>query len=445
MSLPVVAIVGRPNVGKSSLFNRLARRRISVVDPVSGVTRDRVSTEIRHRGCHFELVDTGGIGLVDEEDLRRQVHFQIEQAIGEADLLIFVTDVREGCTSLDEYATGLLRPFAKRLLLVANKADNSELELGAAEFHKLGLGEPLPVSARTGAGRDRLLAEVVNQLGEGARPATRRSELKLAIVGKRNVGKSTLINNLAGADRVIVSEIPGTTRDAIDVRIRRGKREYLVIDTPGFRKKGKISSSVEFYSVARAWRAIRRCDVAVLMIDALVKVSQVDKSLGRYIVGQLKPCIIALNKCDMLEEIASDRYSKYLSAELPGLKIAPIAFISAKTGMNLRALFRLADELHQQARTRISTGRLNRVLQEATARRSAPPRRGRLPKIYFATQVATDPITIVLFANQPALFRADYKRYLVNFFRDKLEISEVPVRLEFRPRKSTEKSAGATS
>jgi len=436
MSLPTVAIVGRPNVGKSSLFNRLARRRISIVDPTSGVTRDRVSTEVRHKGCLFELVDTGGIGLVDEEELRRQVQFQIEQAVSLAELLLLVVDVREGCTPLDEYAAKLLRPSAKQLLLVANKADSPKLELGAGEFHRLGLGEPMPVSARTGAGRNRLLEEIVGRLGGRAVEPREKPGLRLAIVGKRNVGKSTLINHLAGFERVIVSEIPGTTRDAIDVHVRRGEREYVLIDTPGFRKKGKVSSSVEFYSVARAQRSVRRCDVAILMIDALARVSRVDKSLGSYIVSQLKPCIIAVNKCDLLDEIASDKYSEYLSQELPGLGFAPIAFISAKTGTNVGSLFGLAAALHQQVCTRVSTARLNRALQEAVGFRPPSPRRGRLPKIYFGTQVGIDPITIVVFANDPRLFRADYERYLVGFLREHLDVPEVPVKLELRPRRT---------
>ncbi len=435
MRLPVVAIVGRPNVGKSSLFNRLARRRISIVDPVSGVTRDRVATEIHYKDRHFELVDTGGIGLVDDEELARQVSRQIERAVQEAELLVFVVDVREGITPADETSAALLRPHAKQLLLVANKADHPKLELAAAEFHKLGLGTPLVAAARSGTGTRKLLEEIVRHLERTPSAPAHTAGLKLAIVGKRNVGKSTLINQLVGEERVITNEIPGTTRDAIDVRLERGKKTYLLIDTPGFRKKGKVRSSVEFYSLARAQRSVRRADVAILMLDARAKVSGVDKSLAGYIVGQLKPCIIAINKCDLLDDLSTPAYGKYISQELPGLYFAPITFISSKTGMNVTSLFDLADDLYGQASRRITTGKLNQVLKKAMERRS-PPRKGRRqPKVYYATQVNVAPITIVLFANYPRLFSAQYKRFLANYFREHLNLPEVPIKIELRPRR----------
>lgn len=435
MNVPVVTIVGRPNVGKSSLFNCLARRRISIVEPTSGVTRDRVSTEIRHNEYVFELVDTGGMGVKDVDGLTEDIERQIEIALSMADIILFVVDVRDGVTPLDVMVTEKLRRLGKKLILIANKVDTPKFEYQMADFNKLGFGTPLPMSAVEGFGRSELLDKIISLLPVPCQESDSTEPImKLAIVGKRNAGKSTLINTLAKEQRVIVSEVPGTTRDSIDVRFEIEGKQFLAIDTAGVRKEKQVHDSIEFYSMARAERSIRRADVTLFLIDATLKVSEVDKKLGDYIVSENKPCIIVINKWDLVQGVETGKFNDYIYKCLPGLSFAPISFISAKNNNHVVEMIHLALELYGQANTRITTSELNQALQEALSLHRPTRKKSRSPRIYYATQVSVTPPTFILFVNDPKLFDSDYERYLSNQLHRKLPFSEVPLKFHYRAR-----------
>jgi GTP-binding protein len=438
--VPLVAIVGRPNVGKSSLFNYLAGRRISIVDPTAGVTRDRVSTLVEADGRYFELVDTGGIGIDDVDNLTQEVERQIELAIEEADVVLFVVDVRAGLAPLDEDVGRRLRYVTKPVILVANKCDAPEMEPLANDFYKLGRGRALSVSAEQKRGKSELLREVLHRLPDGADTAPPPDvNLKLAIVGRRNVGKSTFINSLARAERMIVSEVAGTTRDSVDVRFERDGKTFVAIDTAGVRKKKSISSDLEFYSLTRAERSVRRADVVLMFFDPRLRVSKVDKSLTEYILEQHKPAAFVVNKWDLMKEsMPTERFATYLRAMFPMLDFVPIAFITAKKGKNVYKLLNLAQNLYKQAGVRVGTGDLNRVVRAALEAQPPPVRQNRRPKVYFATQVATHPPTVVLFTNGPQLFDKTYQRYLVKYLRDNLPFHDVPIKLHLRAKKKGE-------
>jgi GTP-binding protein len=435
MALAVVAIVGRPNVGKSSLLNMLARERISIVDPRAGITRDRVSAIVEHPDGYLELVDTGGVGLVDEDHLEQHVEEQIDFAIARAEAVIFVVDVQDGLTALDRRVAERLRRLEKPVLLVANKADDARHALEAASFIRLGYGEALPVSALHGHGRQALLDALLTRLGPAAREAPPEPVMKLAIVGRRNAGKSTLVNALAGEPRMIVSETPGTTRDAVDVRFERDGRVFVAIDTAGVRKKSSMND-IDFYSYTRALRSIRRADVVLHLIDATVPVGEVDRKLARAILDECKPVLIGINKWDLVGGRAgSEDFAEYLSRAMPMLPYAPITLLTARTGRNVGAAVDVALSLHRQAGTRVTTSVLNAALQEALEERGPSPPRGTRPvKIYYGTQISVRPPTIVFFCNSPGLVSANYRRFLENRLRERLPFSEVPWRLLFRAR-----------
>lgn len=433
MALPTVAIVGRPNVGKSSLLNMLARERVSIVDPRAGITRDRVSTIIESDDRYFELVDTGGLGIVDDDQLEAHVEGQIGYAVARAWLILFVTDAQEGILPLDQRVAELLRKLDKPVILVANKVDDEAHLPEAAQLARLGFGEPLPVSAVHARGRTALLERIVQALGEAGREAPSVPRMKLAIVGKRNAGKSTLVNALAGEERMIVSEIPGTTRDAVDVAFRKDNREFIAIDTAGVRKKRSMKD-VDFYSYRRALASIRRADVVMLLIDATVPVSDLDARLAHAVLEEHKPLVIAINKWDLAKgkaEVAD--YDEYIAGVLPMVEHAPMAIMTAKDGKNVDAAVDLAMSLHKQAHTRVSTARLNSALQEILAQRGPSAKRGAKPvKIYYATQVAVGPPTIVFFCNDPANVTENYRRFMENRLRELTPFEEVPIRLLFR-------------
>ncbi len=444
MFLPIVTIVGRPNVGKSSLLNCLAKKRISIVDSMSGVTRDRVSIEIEHEGHLFELIDTGGIGITDIEDIAHEVEVQIEIALQKANLILFVVDVRDGITPLDVEVAVRLRKVKKPLLLVVNKCDDPKFDIQAGEFFKLGLGEPLPVSALQRYGRVDLLDRIVSTFPEiDTKPVKTDSLMKIAIVGKRNAGKSTLINTLAQEERVIVSEIPGTTRDSVDVKFEIDGKKFIAIDTAGIRKKKQIQGSIEFYGMVRVERSIRRADVVILLIDAPREISQVDKKIGDYIKTQFKPCLLVVSKWDLAEDIEIEKFIKYVHASLPGLHFAPLSFISSFSGENIIETIELAQELYKQANTRVSTAELNNVLEHAFTRHRPTKRKSKISKVYYATQVSVCPPTFVLFVNDKRLFNSDYERYLSNQLRDNLPFSEIPLKFYFRPKKRDAKIGAA--
>ncbi|HQA45392.1 MAG: ribosome biogenesis GTPase Der [Phycisphaerae bacterium] len=444
MPLPMVAIVGRPNVGKSSLLNMLAGRRISIVDPTAGVTRDRIQTVVEHEGVYFELVDTGGYGIVDRDDLGDHVERQIRYAVSEAALILFVVDAREGLTALDQAVAEWLRTSNKPTILLANKADAPNTLIDVGDFHRLGVGDLMLVSALHRRGEDELkerIVEHIRPLAEGQAPED--PVMKIALVGRRNVGKSTFINALAGQERVIVSEIPGTTRDAVDVRFERDGRTYLAIDTAGVRKKNKLADDIEYYGFHRAELSIRRADVILFLIDATSEVGQVDKRLAGYIAEQYKPCILVVNKWDLAKGRAtSDDYGEYLLKTLPGLDYAPVAFTTANQGRNVQAVIDLASSLFKQSRTRVTTAELNAAIETATSENVPKPKHGvgKL-KIYYGTQVAVEPPTIVLFVNDPTRVSQTYERFLTRRLHELLPYPEVPIRIMYRGRRVGEPTA----
>jgi GTP-binding protein len=437
MALPVVAIIGRPNVGKSSLLNALAGQMISIVEPTAGVTRDRVTTIIGKDERYFELVDTGGYGIVDCDQLSSHIEQQILRAIESANLVLFMVDIRDGVVPLDEKIAQLLRKHNLTVIGVANKADTAKMFPAAGEFSRLGFGDFLCISAKNNLNKAVLLDMVFDRLADVVSDKPTEPVMKLAIVGKRNAGKSTLVNAIVGSERVIVSETPGTTRDAIDVRFEKDGKTIVVIDTPGLKKKSKIADSIEFYSSVRAARSIQRADVVLLMIDAAVPVSQVDKKLAKSITDEYKSCIIIVNKWDLARNVATtDDYREYLTKLLPGLKHAPIAFTTASEAKNVQSVLDLAAEIFKQATTWIATPQLNRAFSIIKEQQSGAGKRGTgLPKIYYATQVAVNPITILMFVNKPELFDDNYRRFMVGRLQEMLPIEEVPIRLLARSNK----------
>lgn len=448
--LPQVAIVGRPNVGKSSLLNMLAGRRVSIVDDQPGVTRDRVGIQLElppvepgGAAGYCELIDTGGYGIYEGDEqwsaLTDDVERQIEFAVEHADLILFVVDGRVGITPLDEQVAERLRRRVgdtSRIILLANKVDHPKHEADAMEALSLGLGEPTMTSTTTGTGKIALLETLAERLaGRGDQPPA-ESEMLLAIVGKRNAGKSTLVNTLVGSQRVIVSDLEGTTRDSVDVRFEMDGRAFTAIDTAGARRRKSVREDVEYYSLHRSLRSIRRADVVLLMIDATLPISQVEKKLSQEITEHYRPCLIVLNKWDLVEdELSAEDYQKYLDQELRGLTHAPVATVSAKTGEGVREAVQTAWELREQAHKRISTGALNRALQDVLGQRGPSGRLGGEAKVYYATQVSVDPPTIAVFVNDPRLFDQQYRRYLLNGLRERLGFDEVPVKLFIRARR----------
>ncbi|UCD52507.1 MAG: ribosome biogenesis GTPase Der [Phycisphaerales bacterium] len=439
MGLPTVAIVGRPNVGKSSLLNALAGEMISIVEPTAGVTRDRVSTFIGRDEQYFELIDTGGYGIVDSDELSGHIEQQIFQAITTASLVIFMTDVRDGLTPLDKKIAQLLRQHDLDVIGVANKADNAKMFPAAGEFTRLGFGEFMCISAENNLNKAVLLDTIFERLAHHeATGAPPEPVMKIAMVGKRNAGKSSMVNAIAGSERVIVSEVPGTTRDAIDVRIEKDGQTLIIIDTAGVRKKGKMADNIEFYSYVRATRSIQRADVVWFLIDATLPLSQVDKRLARLIAEEHKSCILVINKWDLAKDSAEmSDYEEYLTAMLPALKYAPIAFTTATAGKNVQAVLDLSAELFKQATTRVGTGRLNKAFEIIRDERTGAKRSGSAwPRVYYATQIATNPVTILMFVNNPKLFDENYLRYMAARLQALLPIGEVPVRLFARSHRS---------
>ena len=436
MELPRVVIVGRPNVGKSTLFNALAGRRVAIEDPMAGVTRDRVSFVLGVGDRSVELVDTGGIGLVDETLLAEEIDAQIGVALQIADVILFVVDAKAGVRPQDAQVAARLRKLGVPVLLVANKVEGPKDASGVGEAHALGFGEPSVVSAREKLGITDLTERILELVGDAAlAPMVPSDVIRLAIVGRVNVGKSTLVNALVGSERMIVSEVPGTTRDAVDVPFAAGGRRFTAIDTAGIRKEKTISDSVEFYSQSRSLRAIRRADVVLHLVDATQDVSRIDRQIAGEVQALALPCVLVVTKWDLARERAgTGAYEEYLRQQLPGLAWAPIAFIAAPLGLNLQPLLELAAQLHDQAGVRIGTGELNRVLQRAWDKRRPKPRAGRIGRILFGSQVSTHPPTIVLVVNDPGLFEDNWRRYLLHELQEQLPYAEIPVRLHFQGR-----------
>lgn len=454
MGIPKVAIVGRPNVGKSSLLNWMAERLISVVDPTAGVTRDRVTWIMHKHERYFELVDTGGIGIVDSDDLSEDIERQIQTGLDECDLMLFVVDAKAGVTPLDEQVADRLRRVNKPTLLVVNKCDSTKLDLEAASYLQLCDVPIITTSVKANRNRYELVEKIVELLPAAAATETaegdqllKPADMRIAVVGRRNVGKSTFINQLAQSERVIVSEIAGTTRDSIDIRFEVDGKAFVAIDTPGVRKKKSLANDIEFYGLVRAQRSIRRADLVLMFFDATETISKVDKQLVEEITEHYKPCIFVINKwdCALEQEMTTDKWSKYLTTAFVSMRHVPIAIITAKDGKNVRKLLNLARSVYKQANARISTGRLNKAVRQAIDRNPPPIRSNRRPKIFFASQVAGAPPTIVLKCNEPALLDESWKRYLLGFLREVTPFQEVPIRLILRGRNEANDDLGGGS
>ena len=438
MSIPTVAIVGRPNVGKSSIFNWLVGRRLAIVDNVAGITRDRMTHLLEEDGHFFEIIDTGGIGINDVDDLTEEIETQIEIAIDMADVIMFVVDVRDGLTTLDEEVSRRLRVCDKPIILVANKADHDRLVKESTEFFRLGHGDPICTSSSEKRGRFQLTKAIVENLPAQVDPEdaeVETPEMKIAIVGRRNVGKSTFVNTLTETERMIVSEVAGTTRDSVDVRFELDGKSFVAIDTPGMRKSKAVRTDVEFYGTHRAQRSIRYADVTLMFFDSSSRISNVDRQLCNYIADQYKPVVFVVNKWDLMAgELPTERWADYLTDNFPTLGFVPIAFITGQSGKNVKKLLNHTQMLYKQSLSRVSTSELNKLIKQAVAHHPPPIHKGRRPKIYYATQVGTQPPTIVLMCNDEKAFSISYRRYLLGTLRDYLPFGEVPIRLYIQKR-----------
>jgi GTP-binding protein len=436
VSVPIIAIVGRPNVGKSTLFNRLLRGRKAIVDDTPGVTRDRLYGEFDWRGRRFILVDTGGFEA-DPIGIMAQVRAQAEQAVAEADVILLLVDAKDGLTPADAEVAGLLRKAARRpILLVVNKVDAAGQESLAADFHRLGFEPMYPVSAEQGQGIGELLDAVASQVAETEAPPPESAAVTVAVIGRPNVGKSSLVNRILGAERVLVNPEPGTTRDAVDTRFSYRGRDYILVDTAGIRAKGRIGRSVERYSVSRALAAVRRADVALILLDAVEGVTVQDTKVGGEAHEAGCASILVVNKWDLRagDRDADAEYRLALQEKFKYLAYAPIAFVSALTGHRVMHLFQLIDAVAAERERRIATPELNAVIQQAVARRPPPAERGRPVRFRYATQVGIKPPTFLCFATASSHLHFSYLRYLENCLREAHGFRGTPIRLVVRGR-----------
>ncbi len=435
MSKPVVAIVGRPNVGKSTFFNYLAGRRISIIEDTPGVTRDRIYAESEWRGTKFTLIDTGGIEAYSEDYIKQQMVRQAQIAIDTADVIVLLVDVRTGLTAADEDVAVMLRKSTKPVVVAVNKADSiGNPPPEAYEFYNLGMGEIYPVSSIHGLGMGDLLDAIYDNFPTQTLEGDEDDYIKVAVIGKPNAGKSSIINKILGEDRVIVSDIPGTTRDAIDTFYEVDGKRYMFIDTAGIRRKSKIDEDIEKYSIIRSWAAVDRADVCVIMIDANDGVTEQDTKIAGYAHEQGKASIIAINKWDLIEKETGtmEEYRKNVQKNLEFMNYAPIVFISAKTGQRVERLFELIDYVNNQASFRVQTGVLNDVLNDAVAMVQPPSDKGKRLKIYYMTQTGVKPPSFVVFVNDAELMHYSYERYIKNTLRSNFGFEGTPIRFTIK-------------
>ena len=437
MSKPVVAVVGRPNVGKSTLFNRLAGSRISIVEDTPGVTRDRIYADVEWLNHKFTMIDTGGLDPDSEDIMLKEILNQATIAIETADVILFVTDAKTGITEADANVANMLRKAKKPVVLAVNKIDDMRKETEAFEFYALGLSDPIAVSAGQALGLGDLLDTIVSHFPKGYDNEEEDDVIKVAIVGKPNVGKSSIINRILGEKRVIVTDIPGTTRDAIDTPYEKDGRKYVFIDTAGIRRKSKIKEDIEKYSIIRAVAAVERCDVCVLVINAEEGITDQDTKIAGIAHEKGKAAIVAVNKWDAIEkdDKTMKKHTQDIETELAYMPYAPKLFISALTGQRVTNLFELINIVNENSCMRISTGLLNDVLIEAVAMVEPPQDKGKQLKIYFMTQVSVKPPTFVLFVNDVELFHFSYKRYIENQLRQSFGFKGTPIHLIIRPNK----------
>jgi GTP-binding protein len=440
MAKPVVAIVGRPNVGKSTLFNHLIGKRKAIVEDIPGVTRDRLYDNTDWAGREFIIIDTGGLRFEEGDFFAREIKLQVEIAIEEADVIVFVLDAREGLSTEDEQVADLLRRSGKPVVLAANKVENFDRQLDYYEFYQLGLGDPIPISAMHGLNTNDLLDQVIAKFAPPKEYEEDDNAIKLAIVGRPNVGKSSLVNALLGEQRVIVSDIPGTTRDAIDTPFRYNNIDYILIDTAGIRRKSRIKEATEKYSVIRALKSIERADVVLTMLDATEGVSEQDQRIAGYVHEAGRANIIVVNKWDLVEKDGQtmNKFDKDIREDLKFLAYAPIMYISALTKKRIFQVLELVYFVAEQHNRRITTSELNRVVNEATMLNPLPGGGGKKVKIYYATQVRTAPPTFVFFSNQPKMVHFSYLRYLENVLRENFGFEGSPIRLLVRQKTGKE-------
>ncbi|HHV93529.1 MAG TPA: ribosome biogenesis GTPase Der [Firmicutes bacterium] len=436
MGKPVVAIVGRPNVGKSALFNRIVGRRLAIVEGEPGVTRDRLYAESQWLNRPFTIIDTGGIDFDDTDDIAVQVRRQAELAIDEADVILFVVDVRDGITAVDEEIANLLRRTNKPVILVVNKVDHSELETAVFEFYQLGLGDPIGVAAE----HNRNIGDLLDRMCAYFPPAGGGEEdedaVRVAVIGRPNVGKSSLVNALSGTERSIVTDIPGTTRDAVDTSFEWNGQRFVIVDTAGMRRRKRITWNIERYSVLRALRAVDRCSVALAVIDAVDGVTEQDKKIVGYAHEQGKGLILVVNKWDLVKKDSNTmaRYEEDIRRELSFATYAPIVFVSALTRQRLPELLETTKYVADQHSLRITTGRLNEVLQEALYLNQPPSDKGRQLKIFYISQLGVKPPEFALFVNEPELLHFSYQRYLENKLREAFGFQGTPIWFKVRKR-----------
>jgi len=436
MAVPIVAIIGRPNVGKSTLFNRLLKRRIAVVDDKPGITRDRNYALTSWNGKEFFLVDTGGYVPSSRSEMERLVKNQADIAISEADLILFLVDVKVGAQSLDLEIARRLRKTKKGVMLVANKVDGPRDEAEMYSLNKLGLGEPTGVSALNGRNTGELLDRVVLHLPEEVGYEEKKDSIKVAVIGRPNVGKSSFVNALLGEEKLIVSETPGTTRDAIDTQLEIDGQRYTLIDTAGLRRKSRIKEGLEYYTSLRTLRSIERCDVALILVEAQMGLVKQDLRIADEVNDQRKGMVLAINKWDLIEKDGktADLYTKALREKAPLLGFVPLIYISARTGQRVRTAMDLVLRVYNERKKRIETSELNRKLGEDIKKRPPASVRGKYIKIYYATQTDIQPPTFVFFCNYPELLQKTYLRYLENRIREHFGFMGTPIRIKIRKR-----------